>query len=357
VRSKWLRMAVAFGLFSLLLITAAAVLGRRVQEGSSYPLYSSFRDDAKGAQLAFDALSYLPGITVERNLRPLSWRQGKLAGATLILAGADAASYLSMEGNLNLLELLANQGCRVIVGIHIRRWNEGVEKILKDGALEKKWQVRLARNSTEDKEEDEDQDPLDTPSPSPFHIADAKGWTRRHSYEGRPVYYERSFGKGAIGLLSEPMLIGNYGVASKLDRELMPVLAGPNPKIIFDETHLGVSESGSIAGLIRRYHLEGAIPALLAVGLLFVWRNSVPFPPPRQSRVGEHNLGRDSRAGLQSLLARNIGPAQLLPLCVQLAKVAEPERLQGLLNAGKQLDPAEIYARIQRQLNPGRKAT
>jgi len=356
MHSKWLRAALALGLLALLLITAATMLGRRVAEGSSYPLYSSFRNDPKGTELAYDALSSLPQISVERNLRPLSWLAGK-SGATLILTGAAATSYLASEGNLDLLEKLASQGWRIIVGIAMPRWSERVEHVLKDGPLEKKWHVRLARNSKEVPDEDEDEAEQDVPTPSPFHIAEAKDWTARRSHGGRPVYFERAFNKGTIGLLSEPMLIGNYGVANKLDRELMPWLVGPNHRVIFDETHLGIAESGSIAGLIRRYHLQGAIPALLLIELLFVWRNSVPFPPPRQTTRGQYNLGRDSRAGLQSLLARNVRPAQLLPLCVQLSKAAELDRIESILNARKQLDPVETYARIQRELNPGRKAT
>jgi hypothetical protein len=62
-------------------------------------------------------------------------------------------------------------------------------------------------------------------------------------------------------------------------------MLGGNQRVVFDESHLGEVESGSIAGLARNYHLEGLALALLTLAGLYVWKNSSSLLPPymRQS--------------------------------------------------------------------------
>ncbi len=84
--------------------------------------------------------------------------------------------------------------------------------------------------------------------------------------------------------------------------------------MIFDETHLGVSETTGIAKLIRRYRLSGFFVALFALWLLVVWRGASPLLPHFANRTGEDVILADhsSEAGLADLVRRSV-PLSKMP--------------------------------------------
>jgi hypothetical protein len=87
---------------------------------------------------------------------------------------------------------------------------------------------------------------------------------------------------------------------------------------VFEEAHLGVVETGSIAGLARRYRLQGLLAGLLLVAILFVWNRSVAFPPASRFEREKEPVVAGSDSGLMfaSLLSRHIAPDSVVDVCV-----------------------------------------
>jgi hypothetical protein len=100
------------------------------------------------------------------------------------------------------------------------------------------------------------------------------------------------------------------------DSAFIASLIGPAHKIVFDENHLGVVESGSVTKLMRKYHLEGAVMVLVIVTALFLWRSATSFlPPARPPERDQAVAGRDAGEALVSLLRRGIPEKDLLDTC------------------------------------------
>jgi hypothetical protein len=91
---------------------------------------------------------------------------------------------------------------------------------------------------------------------------------------------------------------------------------GANSRIVFDESHLGIAESGSVVGLARRFRMMGLAAGLGIVAALFIWRNSSSFPVGQASRPVAL-AGRTSASGLLTLLRKNVAPRELTAACWQ----------------------------------------
>ena len=123
---------------------------------------------------------------------------------------------------------------------------------------------------------------------------------------------ERSFGQGSIGLLAGVEPFTNQQLLTKPDASLLAVtMAGRHP-LIFDEAHLGVAETDTVAGLARQHHLEWILLGFLALAALYIWRNAVSFIPPLQPAAEAGVKGRDAHAALTSLLAQSVSRDKLL---------------------------------------------
>ena len=90
-------------------------------------------------------------------------------------------------------------------------------------------------------------------------------------------------------------------------------------EVIFDESHLGVIQDGSITALAREYKLTSLMVVLALLAGLYVWKNSVSFVPrvaagdvrPDRSAVS----GRGSSEALANLLRMSIPRADVLSAC------------------------------------------
>ena len=121
-----------------------------------------------------------------------------------------------------------------------------------------------------------------------------------------------------IVLLSNCYPLSNEALAGERDVDLLAWVLGPNRQVIFDEHHLGISESGGIVTLARKFHLEGAAAMLLVLLGLFIWKNSGSLLPPAPEQAGpdESLVAKDARSGLANLLRRNIPVKQLMQTCL-----------------------------------------
>jgi hypothetical protein len=381
----------------------------RFESGDNYPPYSSLRTDPLGAKALFESLDRL--VPARRHLQPLS-RLGDGLDSTLLWLGEDVKELHFLPHEFQELETFVRSGGRVVIGLlpmleppRINRfasraalgrgapppppsgaptnapgWQPGDEfKDFRKVSLGARWNVSFDYAELA-KTDDAKIVPVvavrrglpdDSPLPrsirlhSGLHFGSlGEGWRAIYArVEGtnvHPVVIERSLGRGSIVLCADSFPFSNEALRTKRAPELLAWFIGPARRVIFDETHLGVQEHPGVATLARQYRLGGVFVALLVLALLFVWRNSVSFLPPREEQLarerGELVEGRDSAAGFINLLRRNIAPAHLMKVCLEqwnahFAHTRKPsgaklEAMQKIIDAENALEP--------RQRNPVR---
>ncbi len=194
------------------------------------------------------------------------------------------------------------------------------------------------------------------------------GWRALYTRAGHPVVVARPWGQagGELVLVSDTYFLSNEGLHEAAHPDLLAALVGRGRRVIFDESHFGITDHPGIMTLARRYRLQGALAALGLLAGLFVWRNAVSLLPPRTADPGAAGdampvTGRDAAAGFFNLLRRGVAPAELPALCLaqwrqhlspatgpaadsrQLASPANVERLQAALAAPGRPSPAALY--------------
>ena len=146
-------------------------------------------------------------------------------------------------------------------------------------------------------------------------------WRVIYTAEGRPVIVERSYGSGSLVLSADSFYMSNEALRSERFPQLLAWTVGQNNQIVFDETHLGIRKQPGVLGLIKKYRFQWVIFALAILAILFVWKNSVYFVPPRPDAYDRSQRDvyatRDSTDGLISLLRRNIPKRQILQICAR----------------------------------------
>jgi hypothetical protein len=146
-------------------------------------------------------------------------------------------------------------------------------------------------------------------------------WRVIYTAEGRPVIVERSFGNGSLVLSADSFYMSNEAMRSERHPQLLAWTVGQNSRIVFDETHLGIRRQPGVLSLIKKYRFQWFIFALGVLAVLFVWKNSVYFVPPRRDGYDRSErdvyVTRDSTHGLISLLRRNIPKRQILQICAR----------------------------------------
>jgi len=271
---------------------------RGFSSGDAYPLYSTLRSDPAGAKLIFESLR-LAGVTVARNYLPLE--RVPDSASTVLLLGLEPRSFATQpDSEVHALEEFAQRGNRLVFGM-----GEAVGKEPpRPTPLEKLWGVRFGLD-------------FDKGGRGNLYFADAQSWEIVERKGTRAVVIERDFGKGSVVLVAESRLFSNESVAGARETALLARVIGPHTRIVFDEAHFGIVESGSVVALARRFRLHGLALGLAIVAVLFIWKNASSFPPVSSAPRKEKVLGRTSVAGLVTLLRRHIAPDRLASACWQ----------------------------------------
>lgn len=265
----------------------------RFATGDVYPEYSSLRASPSGAKLLYDSLSRTPGVVVSRNYFPLEYLEE--SHAAVFLLGLDPDE---MDSQLEAYERLAGRGNRVVAALNWR----GEKKPEHSEELDKRWHVKLGF----------DLDEQHTPR---LWFSEAPDWRVLDRDGPKIVAIERGFEKGTVVLFSESRDFTNESTV-KFDRlPLVSASIGPSDRVIFDERHFGIAESGTVVGLARRFRLTGMVAGLALCAALFIWKNASSFPPPADKERTVSLSGRTSLSGLFTLLRRHIKPADLAATC------------------------------------------
>ena len=286
----WKAAASAVALAALFLGGLVALFNADFAGGEVYPEYSTLRADPDGAKLLFESLTRLPGLTVTRNFMPLQNLAAN--GSTVVLLGL-------RELDPAELEKLAKRGSRVVAALR-EDWRPEPKE---SGEIFKQWQVRIAVD-------------LEKDHTDRLYFSQAQGWRPMERSGEKLLAIERGFGHGEVVLLAASSAFSNESAVA-LDRLPQVTAAlGANSRIVFDESHLGIAESGSVVGLARRFRMMGLAAGLAIVAALFIWRNSSSFPVRQASRLVAL-AGRTSASGLVTLLRKNLTPRELTAACWQ----------------------------------------
>jgi hypothetical protein len=313
----------------------------RFATGEVYPEYSSLRSSPAGAKLLYDSLSRMRGLSVTRNYFPLQYIEG--SDATIFLLGLNAAQFAADE-YLDI-ERLAARGNRLVIAL---TW-EGAKSPEHTGELDKRWHVKLAF------------DP-DEKHTHQLYFAEAPEWRVLDRDGPKILAMERNFEKGSVVLISESRGFANDATVKLAGLGLVTVAVGPHSRVIFDEQHFGIAESGSVVGLARRFRLTGLAAGLAFCAALFIWKNASGFPPPAPATRTDTLSGRTSLSGLFTLLRRHIAPQDLAATCwnewlTGNRTTVTPDRIaraQAVLrdNAGRPLDAAREIQTVLHSKGP-----
>ena len=282
-----------------------------LETGEVYPAYSSLRSDPLGAKALYESLAALPGIEVERLYKQRTVLESRDA---MVVLGVEPVAWSAVrERTLEEYEkLVANGGRLVVAFLPVRSPNKIPEK--RDG--EQRWNIKLRYGKS-----DEEGDAI--PRETVLFFEAGPEW---RAISGHTAV-ERAFGRGSIVLAADTFPLSNEGLRDERDANFVAALIGRATRVIFDENHFGVVETGSVTKLMRKYHLEGAVAMLALAAALFLWRSASSFLPPRAIRAADAVAGRDSVEGMTALLHRGVREKDLLDTCfAEWSKSAPHER-------------------------------
>ena len=374
-----LAIAVAGGVFAWGLVH---LLELRFERGDVYAEFSTLRSDPSGARALYESLTLLPGVAVSRSFQPVS-RIEAGPDTTLLFLGVPAWTLgVAETESAGRLEELVRSGARLVVGLDPVAGDEPPPRVPSERrsptparreslpprptpageraegvtSLQARWGFETASGRI---------DPLpvaatrqeSAPPPLPPRLSwRSTAWFRNlspswrvvYSIHTRPVVIERALGRGTLVLCSDSSFASNLALERERETGFLVWLIGPHRHILFDESHLGVEESTGVATLARRYRLEGVAAGILALALLFVWKNAIPFAPPLPgtSRALRSSplTGRHAFEGLEAVLRRHIAPSALLAACVEQWKRSLPH-----LEAGEADPAAAVEAVVRRE--------
>lgn len=325
----------------------------RFQVGDVYPPYSSLRADPLGAKVLHDSLADLPGLSVDRNYRPLIRLSAGAGEALLVLGLRPGALRFVDQPEAEALERFVEGGGRLVIALRpderppaptsrptttatssrgdgdggrgggppvvdlARRWGFGWTAMGGAKADPTDRRARLAPGRTSP--------PLAGDEGPSWHASVClddldSPWRTVLVFRGRPAVVERSMGRGTIVLAADSFFISNEALRTDRCAALLTWLVGRSGRVVFDETHLGVRAEAGIVALGRRYGLHGSLAAVLVLAALFIWRSAGSLVPRRQAAGASRAdwiAGRESGEGLVNLLRRATRPADLLRVCLE----------------------------------------
>lgn len=334
-KASWLivlALAFAFGLVQL--------FRWRFETGDVYPQYSSLRTDPVGTRALFESFQAIRSLSVSRNFQP--FERLKPGAATVFFLGVESESLVGAD--LSDLDKIATGGARLVIGL-LPVLDAPAPGASRQAQL-KPWGVTLALAQLNPKR-----------LSNLLYFTVSSDWHVARTAAGHAILIDRKFGKGSLVLAADAYALSNQALMFDRDAALLSWFAGPNRRLIFDESHFGVEETGSVAALGRRYHLQAFVAALLLLAVLFIWKNSTPLVPPSPL---EHPTASPSQSwGMPHyLLRRAAPPSELIGACVgewrkslRLARPYSEEKLKRVDQiATSEPDPVKAYQAINRAL-------
>lgn len=281
---------------------------RRAESTYYYPNYSSLNNSEQGTKAYFDALARL-GFASSRNYRPLEKLEGRRAA--VFYGGTEMSLFrFSDEKELRQFEQLAEGGARVVIALDPEAVIElHPDKSVKSAAedrLKSRWGIEVAARDRSVSNEDRAMLKRLDMRPVNWQFSSwAPTWTPSHERNGAALFLERAFGKGSIVLIANSKLFTNRELLVRPDTEVLAAAAGGYHDIVFDETHLGLEDTGTVLNLARAHGLHWMLVGFTILALLYVWRSAFSFIP-RSAAPAEAVGGRDAHVALSNLLRQSV---------------------------------------------------
>ena len=333
------------------------ILCLRFEYGDIYPRYCSLRSDPYGTKGFYDGLKRIEGIQVRRNYLPLDYVK-ELDNTTLVLLGTPIFSVHSkvLPAGQSLINQIA-QGARLVISFCSYDNKHKLSSVSGSHSAQDP-------NKITDKKQKKD-----CPRCRPLHAddgiylllsdvfgfdlcnlgkVDSQGYTAKrqeyasaelalvlkwhgkygfdlsdpdwhilYSCNQKPVLAERHYKRGTVVLMADTYLLSNEAMVRDRQSSLLCWLIGSCDQVVFDETHLGVSEKPGIVTLARKYRLHGVAAGLIFMLVIFIWSKSAGMFLRKSDAVQQDDIvhGKDMQAGLLSLLQRHIKSGDLLNIC------------------------------------------
>ena len=163
-------------------------------------------------------------------------------------------------------------------------------------------------------------------------------WSTVYSDFGKPVIVEMPYGRGSVVFAADSYFLSNEALLKSRATPLLAWVVGPNARVVFDESHLGVQEDAGIAALARRYGMAWAFATLVLLAVLFVWRRMAAFIPPPEE-MQETALSCSHTAALEELFLRSVAPADLIAACSAEWRRSAPPKAVARLEAALAAHP------------------
>lgn len=324
-RSRWPVIALIALVCAFAVIVVSVVL-RRSEDYSSYPQYSSLNNGDGGTKAFFNSLERL-GYAADRNYKDFGELKGH--GGSVFYVGTPATYFREFPGkDLDALRNVAAAGTRLMIALDAKQveWpnvmqsprGKQVRRNTKESAnsLEDKWGVKLGRAAAEDTRFAKESTRRKQAAPAKEYVWYFASWTPEWTASGAfgdtPLFLARRFGKGTIVLMANADLLTNRQLLAGPDAGALAVAAGTRRRVTFDENHLGVANTGSVAGLATSHKLQWLLLGFGALAVFYIWRNSVSFVPPAAVERDTAVTGHSAHEALEALLRRSIPESEIL---------------------------------------------
>ena len=252
----------------------------------------------------------MPGIAVERMYKARQLLAVD-ANTSIFVLGEKPESWVVMEEpEIADYESWTNKGGRVVIaflpatGYAARKPRNEPKR-----PIEPRWNIRFTYEVLDDESVG-------------LRFAPGPEW---HKLDEDGDVIERRLGSGTVVLVARSVFLSNEGLRDDRESSLITAIVGGTHRIVFDENHFGVAETGSISKLMRKYRLEGALAVLAIVAGLFLWRSASSLLPSRAPSSDAPSDGRDSMDGLAALLRRGIKDKDVLDVCFEEWKKTSPQ--------------------------------
>ena len=336
MRNRIVSMAarvVLIGGFLALLFFGLQTFKMRLETSDSFPEYSTYRADPKGLKALYESLQATDLIHASRRLQSskiLPSGQDQV----LILAGVRPDQEIATEEDSLFFDHWLATGGRLIVALRPEK-DQATRSTPAPGANQEAtddnsfplWRTLIRRWGAEIA-------PL-----GDNHSATVRSglfgtiprWLGRNSFNQltadwkivavqgeKDVIVERPFAHGSLVFLADSYPLSNEALAADRNTGFLLWLIDQRRGVLFDETHLGLSERPGIMTLARRYGLQGTLISVIAVVLLFIWKCQYTLVP-RRTRSDQTGLtvpGCSSDQVFLNLLQRSVSQKDLLSVCL-----------------------------------------
>ncbi len=208
---------------------------------------------------------------------------------------------------------------------------------------------------------------------SPLYFDKLKGnWKTIYSVNSQPVIIEKAIGSGTLVLSSDSYLFSNEALMKEPRPSLLAWFSGKNRRMVFDDSHFGISKNPGIVGLAGKYGIHGIYFGLTVVALLFAWRSLTPFIPVSGKTGNEGKnviqIEHDTARGLVSLIRRNIPPKRIVLASIREwqrtnIRKADTSQYKKLAAMAKDLEesktakenPVKLYHKVSKLLSEGKR--